>query len=279
MNRVIGVIALAVCTIVCGPNVYAVDDSQASSSCDNDVGLGMGSATCTHTADEVIALYNAGDGIRYKIHQQCLADTTDGVCFNPRECVSNGRPGTWFDLFRNDGTGWTAYGEVCLTAGDAGQLGAITPALVLVEMRKLAWPKSELVVQPPGGETLVNLATNFYTTNTAATSQVITLMGQRVEIEATPGSYVWHWAGGGESGSGEDAAPFVTTAAGGSYPDLEVTHTYRDADITVHPWVDTVYSGRYRVNGDAWVTIPQTLTVAGDPVALDILEARPQLVG
>jgi hypothetical protein len=54
---------------------------------------------------------------------------------------------------------------------------------------------------------------------------------------------------------------------------------YTDAGITVHPWIDTVYSGRYRVNNDAWITIPQTLTLPGNPVALTVLEARPVLVG
>ena len=49
-----------------------------------------------------------------------------------------------------------------------------------------------------------------------------------------------------------------------------VTHVYRDADITVHPWVDTVYAGRYRVNGGAWTVIPQTLTVTGEAPLVDI---------
>ena len=163
-----------------------------------------------------------------------------------------------------------------MTAGEAGSLGAITPALVFEAMARLTWPRSELVVQPPGGRTLVNLETNFFTANTEPTTQTVTLLGQQVEIEATPGGYIWHWAGAGESA---DAGAEETTSPGAPYPDLTVTHTYRDADVTVHPWVDTVYAGRYRVNGGGWTGIPQTLTVPGDPVALEVLEARPVLVG
>ena len=145
----------------------------------------------------------------------------------------------------------------CLTSGEAGALGAITPALVFDAMKRLSWPRSVLVVQPPGGETLVNLETNFYTENTAPTTQTITLLGQRVEIEATPGSYVWHWGAPGGAGNSDDSGSERTSSPGTPYPDLTVTHTYRDADITVHPWVDTVYEGRYRVNGGGWTSIPR----------------------
>ena len=37
--------------------------------------------------------------------------------------------------------------------------------------------------------------------------------------------------------------------------------------------------GRYRVDGGDWVPIPDTLTVAGTPVDLQVLSATPHLVG
>ncbi|HQR28576.1 MAG TPA: hypothetical protein PLP61_16145, partial [Nocardioides sp.] len=228
------------------------------------------------TGDQVRAAYGSGDGATWSIEQQCKDDGPGGVCYNPVSCVNAaGVPGTLYNIYRTPAGGPRGlYGVACLTSGEAGELGAITPALVFDAMRRLSWPRSELVVEPPGGETLVNLATNFYTTNTAPTTQTVTLLGQRVEIEATPGGYLWHWAGEGDDGGAER-----TASPGAAYPDLEVTHTYRDADVTVHPRVDTVYSGRYSVNGGPWTPIPQTLTVPGDPVALRVLSARPVLVG
>src|SRR5206468_1583314 len=100
------------------------------------------------------------------------------------------------------------------------------------------------------GRTLVNFATNFLTTNTEPTTQAVTLLGQRVEIEATPQSWVWHYGDGGSD---------TTSSPGAAYPDLEVTHTYLDA-VQVSPSVDTVYSGRYRINGGGWQAIPDTAT-------------------
>ncbi len=230
--------------------------------------------------DEVQTAFNSGDGATWRLRQKCAADTRDGVCYNPRACTTDaGEAGTLYDILRTPPGGPTElYGVACLTAGEAGGLGAITPALVFQAMKQLSWPTSPIVVQPPNGRTLVNLETNFYTTNTAPSTQTVTLLGQQVEIEATPGRYVWHWAQPGES-SGGDAEAYETTSPGAAYPDLEVSHVYRDADLTVHPSVDTVYSGRYRVNGGGWVDIPNTLTVPGATVALEIIEARPQLVG
>ncbi|MFN8196325.1 MAG: hypothetical protein U0R80_18820 [Nocardioidaceae bacterium] len=256
--------------------------ASADGECDSSSGLEDVYTECVYSADEVRAAFNSDATYRWSIQQRCKDESPDGVCFNPVDCVTEaGTPGTLYNVFRTPlpAGDRELYGVACLTAGEAGSLGAITPALVFAAMQRLTWPRSELTIQPPDGETLVNLETNFFTTNTEPTTQVVTLLGQRVEIEATPSSYVWHWSGAGEVGDGEDAGSLETDGPGAAYPDLEVTHTYRDGDVTVHPWVDTVYSGRYRVNGDGWTVIPQTLTVEGDPVELRVLEARPVLVG
>lgn len=254
-----------------------VFSNTASAGCGSTGDLDEATVDCYYSGDEVRTLFNSGASYRWSIDQSCKTESPDGVCFNPIECVTDaGVTGTLYNVFRTPLPNGTRelFGVACLTSAEAGSLGAITPAMVFAAMKRLTWPRSELVVQPPGGETLVNLETNFYTTNTAPTTQVISLLGQRVEIEATPSSYVWHWAG-----SGEDAGALETDDPGAAYPDLEVTHTYRDGDVTVHPWVDTVYAGRYRVNNDGWTVIPDTLTVTGEPVDLRVLEARPVLVG
>jgi len=47
----------------------------------------------------------------------------------------------------------------------------------------------------------------------------------------------------------------------------------------VHPRVDTVYAGRYRVAGGPWRTIRDTLTVDGVTGDLRVREAQGVLVG
>ncbi|CAN5587245.1 hypothetical protein BH11ACT8_BH11ACT8_08440 [soil metagenome] len=123
-------------------------------------------------------------------------------------------------------------------------------------------------VQPPDGRTLVNFATNFYTENDHPTRQAVTLLGRRIVIEATPTSYAWRF------GDGESAA---TSSPGAAYPALTVTHDFRRAGA-VSPSVDTTYTGRYRIGRGPWVAIPETLTVPGAAVALEVVEARPTLV-
>ncbi len=128
------------------------------------------------------------------------------------------------------------------------------------------------MVQPPKGRTLVNFDTNFYTTNDNPTTQTVTLIGQQVTIEATPTQYTWHF----DSGAADGVR--CSTDPGAAYPDLRITYRYLQVGA-VQPSVDTTYSGRYRVGNGAWEQIPDTLTVAGPAVALEVVSATPHLMG
>lgn len=77
--------------------------------------------------------------------------------------------------------------ETCLTPGnsDSGPNGAD----IVAAFRRLTWPASELTIQPPDGKTLVNFDTNFFTRDDDPVTQRITLLGQRITIEATPVEY------------------------------------------------------------------------------------------
>jgi hypothetical protein len=159
--------------------------------------------------------------------------------------------------------------QACLSQDQADQISGLTPGFVERAFKRLHWPSSDLVIEPPDGKTLVNFATNFYTTNTTPTTQTVTLLGQRISVEATPTQYTWHF-GVGETG-------LTTTDPGAAYPDLQVTHRYLHVG-TDHPSVDTTYTGRYRVNNGSWQTIPDALTVPGQPVDLQVVSATPHLV-
>lgn len=208
----------------------------------------------------------AGDGHIYDVRPQCGDDLGgQAVCYGGQPCIADdGQPGFEMDLYR-DGQ---VYGEVCLSDTQADGLGVITPGLVLREFRRVEWPESPLTIQPPGLRTAVNFPTYYYTDNTTPSTRTVELLGQSVQIEATPTSYVYRF-------DGADAVE--TSSPGGPYPGGDVVHEYAYQG-TASPSLDTVYSGRYRVNGGRWIDIPETLTVAGDAVTLEIVEVRPTLV-
>ena len=101
----------------------------------------------------------------------------------------------------------------------------------------------------------------------------MTLLGRRVTIEATPTAYTWHF--------GADTADAERLSRATPVPPTRTSAvTYRYTRVGMaHPSVDTTYSGRYRVGGGAWRTIPQTLTVTGAAVDLEVVSATPHLVG
>jgi len=134
-------------------------------------------------------------------------------------------------------------------------------------MRRLSWPASRLVVQSPKGRTLVNFDTNFFTRNTAATTRVVSLLGQRVTIAASPTAYTWVFG---------DKTSTTTTTPGAAYPRLLVTHRYLRRGHYL-PRVDTTYGGRYRVGRGPWIPISGTVTVTGATARLEAVTATPLL--
>lgn len=150
---------------------------------------------------------------------------------------------------------------------DAGPV--LTVGLIRRAFAELPLPAGELVIQPPDGLTLVNFDTNFYTTSTRPIRRTVTLLGQRVTLEATPATFHWDFDDGGSLSTSKPGAP---------YPRLDVTHNYLRAG-TYRPSLSTTYSGRFRVGGGAWQQIPGTVTIDGAGQALRAIEAEPRLVG
>ena len=140
--------------------------------------------------------------------------------------------------------------------------------MVAAAFRRIELPASELVVQPPGGRTLVNFATNFYTRNGEFT-RVVRLLGRRVELRIWPSSYGWRFG---------DGASEQTTSGGSPYPHLEITHKYLSKG-RVAPRVDTTYAARFRVGDGPWRDVAGTVTIPGQPEGLRVVTARPVLVG
>jgi hypothetical protein len=244
------------------------------STCTAAAGYHAASAGCRKAPSEVqdAIATAADDGYTYTLESRCKLGGSVADCPANATCtLETGRRGLIYVIYRRtDATGETTrYGTTCLTPGQYNALETITPAMVRREFERLSWPTSELQLQPPDGQTLINFDTNFFTDNTTPTTRTVTLLGQRVEIEATPTSYTWDFG---------DGTSRTTSSPGAAYPDFDVTHDYAEPG-RVSPSVATTYQGRYRINGGGWQQIPGTLTLEGQPEALRVRSASPRLVG
>ena len=169
-------------------------------------------------------------------------------------------------------SGWTPLGTQCFGRppgpGDTPRPPEIGPGDVLTALRRIGLPALEAKTQP-ADKTLVNFETIFYA-EPQTFARTLTLLGQRVEVEATPTAYTWHHG---------DGTSTQTSTPGARYPAKEVVHEYTDAQVTVSPSVDVTYSARFRVNGSAWQEIPETVTISGPQGSLRIAEATAVLSG
>ena len=69
------------------------------------------------------------------------------------------------------------------------------------------------------------------------------------------------------------------TERGAAYPALDITHKYLQKG-EVAPSLDTTYAAEWRLQGSgAWQPVQGTVTIAGQPSALQVLTATPTLVG
>lgn len=206
----------------------------------------------------------------WRVRQICKdpGRTPEGACFNPQECTTAaGVFGTRYNLYRDGAHAGTA----CLSAGEKEQIEAPPDIRVLVvqAFERLSWPASTLVVQPPGGKTLVNLESNFYTTNSEATSISVNLVESNVVVSARPIAYRWNFG---------DGTSEVTRTPGAPYPSLDVSHVY-DQTAKVAVSVDTQYGdASFTVDGGPPEAIPSTIWVTGATQDLEVVEALPQLV-
>ena len=153
------------------------------------------------------------------------------------------------------------------TIADAPQ-PTVTPGLVLQELRRIGLPALEAKTQPDG-KTLVNFETIFYA-EPEPFARTLTLLGQRVQVEATASTYTWHHGDGTTASTADPGAP---------YPAKDVVHEYTDAHTTVSPRVDVTYTARFRVGNGAWQDIPETVTITGPGGDLRIAVATAVLSG
>lgn len=189
------------------------------------------------------------------------------------DCSSPACPdGQYFQVWHTypDGSA-SMEGVECITAAEQeNQPPVVTSAVVLRAIRDLHLPGSTLEIQPAKGETAVHYPTNFYTMS-GSFSRDITLLGQGVHLEITPSRFEYVF-GDGES--------MPTASKGAPYPELDVTHEYEKAHVTVRPRIRTWYTATFQVeNGPEQDVVGEVGPINGLSQELRIIEIDPTLTG
>ena len=131
---------------------------------------------------------------------------------------------------------------------------------------------------PPGGETLVGFPTAMYTEASAFDEEVEFFGGRiRVVLHIVPSSYLWHHGDG--STQATDWPGRAWRPSDGEEQAGLITHAYVAKDANLPVSVDTTWSATWELNGRDMGAVPGTVTIEGVPEVLDVLEAKPTLVG
>jgi hypothetical protein len=209
-------------------------------------------------------------------------DNPTGCTFGLTVCSTPTNPGgvLYYSWIRRAGTGapWRFNGESCSLAALPAAPTPPPPSLAQIRQafKELPFGRPAVAVQPVGGKTLVNLATFFETRWDGAglqpgdISAPVQLLSWRVEFEVATQSYTYDF------GDGSRSEPTIDT--GGPYPNGTIRHTYLVPHAAAQVKVDTILTGRFRVNGGAWQDLGGTADLADEPVTtLAVLEATSRL--
>jgi hypothetical protein len=163
--------------------------------------------------------------------------------------------------------GWQRTDTVCLPPGSPllNPLAAI-PGIVERDFQSLVVLKGTAISQP-GGSTLVNYQTGFYTEATRYTLDPVGILGHTVVVTAIPSRYDWYF---GDGTTALDAGP-------GAKDTLDVSHTYSRRG-SVAPYVVITWTGTFTVDGGTPQPVIGTATTTGPGTALQVKQARAELV-
>ena len=153
------------------------------------------------------------------------------------------------------------------TPSDAG--AAPLPGLSLADFQRLPLPAGTSTVEPPGGYVLVTMPTNVFASSTEPVVLTTTVLGQPVQVRATPARWSWDF------GDGTVVGP--TTDPGAAYPALTNTHAYAergDYEIVM----TTHYTGEFSLDGATWYPIQGEAQVDSAPVTVTAMAGRNVLV-
>jgi hypothetical protein len=143
---------------------------------------------------------------------------------------------------------------------------------VLRAFREVPLPEPTLSIQPPKGKTLVGLETIF-STRAAPFDKTLTLLGRQVQLRIKPSSFLWHHGDGTTQTTDWPGMPWDHDHLA---IDDYLTHTYEHTG-SVRPSVDVTWSAEFRVGNHPWRDVNGTVTRAGAPTSLTVVEGQPVL--
>ena len=130
-------------------------------------------------------------------------------------------------------------------------------------------PAGTSTVEPPGGYVLVTMPTNVFASSIDPVVLTTTVLGQPVQVRATPARWSWDF------GDGTVIGP--TSDPGAAYPALTNTHAYTDrGDYEIV--MTTHYTGEFSLDGATWYPIQGEAQVDSAPVAVTAMAGRNVLV-
>ena len=133
---------------------------------------------------------------------------------------------------------------------------------------------SALAVQPPDGQTLVNFETVFSTVADPFTTPEIDLLpGFKVVFEVAPTAFTWTFGDGTTLTTDSPGRPWSK----GADVSTLINHVYTSTN-DVAASVTTTWGARARLNGGPPTPVDGTVDVTSPDVALEVLEATPELV-
>jgi hypothetical protein len=178
-------------------------------------------------------------------------------------------------LQRDPGGGWHLVALDCAVQAAAPR---VTAVLVMREVRKLV-PHPKVGIAPPGGATLVNIQTLLWADTPSDQSLgTVTLLGHQVTLQVHVAQVDWDF-GDGQRDTTPSPEPRYDPSAGCKTVSCPGYwgHVYAATGaMTVSATV--TWSGRYRVDGGAWLDIPGTVTGPATTAALTVRQARGVLV-
>ena len=156
---------------------------------------------------------------------------------------------------------------LCLGPGTPGvPKPMVIAAQIQRDFKRLVVLQGVARVQP-AGKTLVNFDTAFYTEAGAYDLPLTTILGSRVQVRATPVSYDWFFGDGAQA----------SNAGPGARGTTQVSHRYAGTG-PVGPYVVITWAGSYTVDGGAAQQVVGTAQTTGPPAALQVAQARSELV-
>ena len=154
----------------------------------------------------------------------------------------------------------------------------VTPGMVRRAFERVPLPMPRLGSSPPGGKTLVNLRTIFYT-EAEPFQRSVRLLGRTVRLEVAPVSFLWSVGQGGSFSTDWAGQPYMRGIEPAEYPDEYVTWVYERANVTERARVSVVWGATYSVDGGPAQPVPGTVTTTSPAISIRVAEARGVLTG